>query len=339
MLFWKNHWRGICALVFILTLFPSVIFAYDGKVGYSVRAILPPNQIDQSLSYFDLLMKPGEKQDIQVEVFNSSSSDTEINIYITNAVTSRNGLIDYTNVSPVLDESILYPLTELATIVDSPIYIPAKKSKIVVIKLKMPNEKFQGTILGGIYFEKEMNNDNGSQENVQITNKGCYVLGLKLSMEDSKTLLPELCLKNVKPGLINYRTAIIADIQNKSPVIVTDLEIQAKVFNKKGKKQFERNVKNYQMAPNSTMGFMLDLENSKLLPGDYMMEIDAVATKGQWQWKREFIIDEEEADELNKTAVGVKKKKKYGRKIMMGIVLVGLLFIVIRRTWKGRIKE
>lgn len=338
MFTWKKVWAGIFILVLLAALFPSLAFANEGEVGYSVRAVIPDNQIDKNISYFDLLMEPGQKQKIQVEVFNSSNKDTEIDIHITNAVTNRNGLIDYTNLEPVLDESLLYPMTEIATVMENTIYVPAKQTKVVTIQLKMPKEEFAGIILGGIYFEKRMSRENGNPDSIQIANKCSYVLGLKLT-EMNTEIKPDLYLKSVKPDLVNYRTTMIAKIQNRAPVIVDDLEICAKIFDKKGKELFERNVDNYRMAPNSSLDFMIDLENNKLLPGDYNIKIHANSENNQWEWEQAFTIEKGEANQLNKTAVQTEKDNNYLIYVIAVCLFIILILIVVNIQLRKRNKE
>ncbi|MEN2666160.1 WxL protein peptidoglycan domain-containing protein [Listeria aquatica] len=46
--------------------------AAAAEMNFAVQAIIPGNQIDKSQTYFDLRMKPGQKQDIEVELRNDT---------------------------------------------------------------------------------------------------------------------------------------------------------------------------------------------------------------------------------------------------------------------------
>ena len=71
---------------------------------------------------------------------------------------------------------------------------------------------------------------------MQIQNKYAYVIGVQLSENDHE-VYPDLQLKNIKPQLVNYRTAVVATIQNSEPVIIRNLNVQASVL-KKGIQKF-----------------------------------------------------------------------------------------------------
>ena len=87
-------------LVTIL-IFPTRIlftisgYAQEGDVEFSVKALIPDNQIDTKKSYFDLRMKPKQKQEIETILYNSSDEEMNIKISVYNATTNQNGLIVY----------------------------------------------------------------------------------------------------------------------------------------------------------------------------------------------------------------------------------------------------
>ncbi len=309
---------------------------YAGEVNYSVRAIIPENQLDKQQTYFDLRMKPGQKEVINVEIFNSSNEDTNINVYITNPITTRNGLIDYSKTNARTDKSLKVPITEIATIEKNTVKVPARGSRVVPIQLVMPEEEFDGIILGGIYFEKIPKQE--ETKVIQIKNKYSYVLGLKLS-ETDKEIKPKLYLKSVKPGLVNYHTAVIANIQNSEPVMVGYLKINAKVYNSTGKEINKVNVENYQMAPNSVMPFPIDWHNKELTPGKYKLKLHAVYGKQSWNWTKEFVIQDKEAQHLNKQAVEIQKEPiNFTLYVILGLslIIIILVAIIFKLTRKNR---
>ena len=66
-------------------------------------------------------------------------------------------------------------------------------------------------ILGGLHFEK-VNQEDESSQAVQIQNKYAYLIGIQLSENDHE-VNPDLQLKNITPQLVNYRTAVVANIK------------------------------------------------------------------------------------------------------------------------------
>ncbi len=317
-------------VLLLLLLYPfnlSAVSANDETVGYSVRAIIPENQLNREVTYFDLRVEPNQKQVINVEILNSSQEDIEIDIHITNPITNSNGLIDYTNVEAKPEESLKIPIIEIATVEEKTVSIQAGKSVILPIYLEIPKEEFLGIILGGIYFEKKMDKDEGKKkEGVQITNKYSYVIGLKLK-ESDREVEPDLLLKSVKPALVNYRTAVIAKIQNSAPTIAEKLAINGILYNSKGKEVRRIEVENYRMAPNSSMDFVIDWEKKELKPGKYTLSMHANSGMQNWDWEDEFTIPKEQAQLLNEEAIEI--NKDYSLAIYLGFSLIVLILLSI----------
>ena len=65
--------------------------------------------------------------------------------------------------------------------------IPAKSTITLDVNVEMPNESFDGVILGGLYFkEKENDKEKKSAKEVQIENKYAYAIGVVLRKRTPK---------------------------------------------------------------------------------------------------------------------------------------------------------
>lgn len=319
-------------ILFVVMGMPQ-IKANAEDVGYAVRAVIPDNQVEKNQTYFDLRMTPEQKQTIKVEIYNSRTKDMNIDVYITNPITNRNGLIDYTDPKAIVDKSLKVPITKIASMNEKTVKVPAKGSITVPIQLDMPKDKFDGIILGGIYF---VNHDvEKTAPNQQITNKYGYVIGLKLSETDKK-IIPSLHLTSVKPGLVNYRPAVIANIQNSAPVIVNNLSLNAKIYSSNGAVMDQKDVNEYRMAPNTTMPFAIDWKENKLTPGKYTLKLQAKTGKQKWDWTKEFVIPGKEANNLNKNAVTVQNGKNYVWYLVTCFAVI--IFILLAYIYKLRKK-
>lgn len=324
----------IYILLSLLSINVSKVSANDELVGYSVRALIPDNQIHKDLTYFDLLVTPKQQQIINVEIFNSSEEDIEIDVYITNPKTNRNGIIDYTDIKSKPDESLKVPITEIATIQQKTIAVPKGETRIVPINLQIPEKEFDGTILGGIYFEKKVKEQEQKAEGVQILNKYSYVLGLKLT-ENERKIAPELHLQSVKPELVDYHTSIIAKLQNSTPVTIENLAINAIIYNSKDKEENRLEVEGYKMAPISTMDVVFDWKNRELKPGTYKLKLHANVGSNNWDWEETFTIEKEEAQALNEKAIEL--TKDYTMYIVIGfsaitMILLGIITWLLRKN-------
>ncbi|WKB35145.1 DUF916 domain-containing protein [Terrilactibacillus sp. S3-3] len=116
--------------------------------------MIPNNQLDKRQTYFDLKMKPQQKQVIQVRVDNLSNKKITVIPSITNASTTIYGDINYTDQKAKPDKSMRVPLSSVAKTAKS-IMLKAHESKMLNIHIVMPKKKLDGVILGGIHFQKK----------------------------------------------------------------------------------------------------------------------------------------------------------------------------------------
>lgn len=313
----------------ILAGTPSLkqVQAAENEVGYSVQAILPENQKNPKVTYFDLQVEPGKQQDLQVQIFNHENTELTVEITPTAASTNRNGLIVYED-REKFDASLKYPLPELVDMESSTVTIPAEETKVVTVQLTVPEETFDGVILGGLHFEKVPEEDpESNEEGISIENRYAYVIGLQLS-ENDEPVEPQLEQKSIEPSLVNYRTAVIAQIQNPQPLLMGGVEISAQVFEEKSTAPIkEQKMEDVSFAPNSTMDFVIDWENRSLEPGDYRLEMAAVEGDKIWEWSETFTITGE-ASEISAEAVEL-EEELFDPMILFIVIGVLILMVII----------
>lgn len=320
---------------------PTSVQASSNIVDFSVQAKIPENQIDKTKSYFDLKLDPGQLQVVEIEVFNNNRTKIETFIAdVTFATTNDNGLIDYSPKSfKKADQSLKFPIVDLVNEPHKEINIPPGKSKTVTFTFKMPNQKFNGVLLGAIHFKKKIDKTKTkkSSETIQINNQYAYVIGVKLT-ETMKKVNPELHLIKIKPKLVNYHTAITANIQNSEPTIVQGMKIDAKIFKDGSNKiLYSSNKTGLSMAPNSNFDYAIDLKNNQIQPGIYRLKMKAIIGEQIWVWDEVFKIGNE-AKELNDKAVEV-KQNYFWLYFSVGIFLTLVLSIIIFYIAKKRKKE
>lgn len=192
----------------------------------------------------------------------------------------------------------------------------------------MPDKDLEGFLLGGILIRKEFEEEN-SQGGVQISNEYAYVIGLQVT-EDEQVVSPHLNLKEIYPELVNYRTAIVAELQNDQPVIIGDVDIEAEVYkeNKPDEVFKTASIESGQFAPNSTMEFVIDWENQYLEPGDYRLKMTATDSNQEWEWDEPFTITDEEG-QISEDAVELEENTWLTPQLFIGVVVVLLIIIVV----------
>lgn len=309
-------------------LYPSLGHA-EKSMGFSVKANIPENQIDKTLTYFDLKMEPNQKQEITLTVSNSGEEKATIIISPNIAMTNQNGVIDYSKGKGKIDSSLKNPITSIIS-KEQEVTLEPKETKEVPFTLKMPAEKFDGVILGGFYISKKEDGEisKEKEKDVQIKNKYSYVIGLQLR-ENTNEVKPVVKLNHIKPALLNYRTSVTANLQNTKATIIRDLTINAKVMKKGSSKILhETSKKNLSMAPNSNFDFPINWDNKSLDPGTYTLNMLAQSGSDKWEFTKDFKISSKESGNLNKEAVELEKSEPNWF-LIIGLVAGSVVLLIL----------
>lgn len=306
-----------------------IIGQAEESMAYSVKANIPENQINKTLTYFDLKMEPGQEQEISLTVSNSSDKEASISISPNIAMTNQNGVIDYSQFKPKLDSTLEIPLNSIIS-GKQDVTLAPNETKQIPFTIKMPEKAFEGIILGGFYISKEtINNSSKEEKDVQIKNNYSYVIGIQLR-ESLNEVTPELKLNKIKPALLNYRTAVTANLQNTEATLIKGLNVHAKIW-KKGSSKILHEIKktDLSMAPNSNFDFPISWDNQILEAGSYTLKLEASSGEHKWNFEEDFMISAKESRSLNKEAVELEKKDPDWFMIIVIVALITLIGIIL----------
>ncbi|MBC2371558.1 DUF916 and DUF3324 domain-containing protein [Listeria booriae] len=306
----------------------------QAAANFSVTAVIPDNQIDKTKTYFDLRMKPGQKQDLEVVLKNDTDKEITIETNANTAVTNDNGIVDYSQTDPKLDKSLKTPFSSIAK-TDDEVVLPKNSSKTIKVTVTMPAESFDGIILGGLQFIEKEGDDakKDGGEGVQIKNRYAYVVGVQLSENDT-VVEPDMKLHEIKAQQINYRNAVTANLQNPEATLIKPLAIDAKVY-KSGDDQVLHQAKRdgLRMAPNSNFNYAIDWENQPLKVGKYRLKMVATSGDKTWKWDEEFTIKGDDAKKYNETAVDLEKDYTWWYIAGGALAVILLVFLAF---WLGK---
>jgi len=330
---WWINFSFLYLLSFIVITMPAV--KAEERVGFSVQAELPENQRDQRVSYFNLQVEPNQEQTLNITIYNHENEEITVQGDIHNASTNSNGLVVYEEQEEI-DPSLENPMTELVSLEASEWTIPAGESLTVTAALEVLEEEFDGIKLGGFHFIKALSEE--EMENAgTIQNQYAYVIAIQLSQNDDE-VMPNLNFINVKPGLVNHRTAIITEIQNDQPILMGDLAIEAQVYRENENEPLgEAQLSDAMMAPNSTMEFVMDWNNRRLEVGKYRLEMIADDGQESWEWQEAFEISEE-SEELNEEAVVLEAEENNNWLYIINIITL-ILFIIVLLIYIRKLKR
>ncbi|EDO1145911.1 DUF3324 domain-containing protein [Listeria innocua] len=341
----KKIFAIIFACTFAIICLPNQHAEVAEGNSFSVKAILPANQAS-SVTYFDLQMEPKQKQKLDVEITNQSKEQMTINCVANTAITNEMGYVDYSIPKTKPDETLKYPFVDITEVSDSEITLEPNETKIWSVNIQMPEESYDGIILGGLHFKektKEKTEKETKQEKeVQIKNEYAYVIGVKLT-EKTTIVKPELALNQIKAGSRNYRNVVEINLQNTKATLVGGLAVDAKIY-KQGSEKVLHEAKrtDLSMAPNSNFNYSVNWENQELKPGKYKLHLVAKNKDDKWEWTKDFTISSDEAKKANDKALGLEKDYTWlyiTGGILLLLILITVTYLIGRRTAKKKDDE
>ncbi|MBD7936427.1 DUF916 and DUF3324 domain-containing protein [Cytobacillus sp. Sa5YUA1] len=301
------------------------------EFNFAVETEIPENQINKDKTYFDLMMDPGSKQDLIINLRNDTDSDVKIHPIIQSATTNINGVVEYGLNDIEKDPTLKYKMDDIVK-VENEIIIPANGTYELKLTVEMPKEEFDGILAGGITLQEvveETNTTNKNNKGMSIKNNFAYVIAILLR-ENNNDISPKLKLNDVFPDQVNSRNVIMANIQNIKSIYINKMAIKATITEKgKAEVLYEANKENLQMAPNTNFNFPIALNGERLAAGDYILDITVQSNGEKWHWKREFKIDGETAKKLNESDVTIQNDFTWLYVLCGALILLSTLIILI----------
>lgn len=328
----KNFKKVIVMLTLFfvgITIYTSPVSAEEtNKTGFTKRVIHPDNQLTDGEA-LNLLMKPGQKQKVTVELKNFSDKETTIEVKLSGARTSGSGSLEYGPSDFKKDKSMEYDLPDLVT-VPKEVKVPGNATADLILDITMPESSYEGVVTGGIeLMEKGKVMESENEKGASIDNKIAFLFGVSLRM-DEKKVKPDFDLRKVYPGQSNYRNAILIDLGSTQAMIARDMVLNVDI-SKKGKKDilYTRKKKEVSIAPNSILSFPIGLDGDMMKAGKYTADVLLKGYDREWHWTQDFEITNEQADSFNKSDVYAVQDNGINWKLILVIVFLILLLLLI----------
>jgi hypothetical protein len=353
--------KTLVLLAFIFGIFGvfSLNVSAQTNTAYTIQKIPSGSEINEQASFFDLKLAPGQKQTIQTLIRNTSAEEILVVNQVFTAFTNENGEIDYTRQAESYDSSLQVRMSDIAKVKASDIQtlIPAGEERIVSVDIQMPENVQDGVLLGSWHFqEKEQEAENTASEGVVINSQYAYALAIKITV-DSEVSAPNLNLLGITSGMVNYRKAFLAQLQNNLPALLTRVRIEGRVTARNSfDTLYEHTMERVAFAPNSNFDFPVFLGEDRLKAGEYTYRIRAVTedikegfTGRTWEWNQDFTVLPEEAARVNSAAIndGIPPTRslldylsEYWWQAILALCLLFFFFILLfKRRKKEKEKE
>ena len=345
---------GILIIIAAMALPVTVICAATSTVGFSITPVLPENQQQNGSTFFDLLVYPGQEQDLVVVVHNENPDDIIVLVEAVTASTNRNGDVDYTSKKATMDETLQIPLEEMITIPQTHYTVPADSSLPISVTLNVPEQPFDGIVLGSIRVLKEITEEERAAGGM-IVNQFAYVVAVRLAQSrDAGNIQPDFALGEVTAELVNHRASIVAQIRNPTPRLSSGTNVTATIY-PKGSDQsiFSYDMPDVSFAPNSIFNLsFVDRAGYGIEAGEYTAKVCVEYLGETWDFERDFTITPQQAAVVNENAVnqqaqqsprlpvlagGIPQWVVYTGITVLSVMFIGLIILtvmVVRRNMK-----
>ncbi|MGH1775945.1 DUF3324 domain-containing protein, partial [Enterococcus raffinosus] len=186
------------------------------------------------------------------------------------------------------------------------ISIPENSSKEVTLKVKMPEKRQTGVIMGGIVVS-EQKEDTQKTKRISVGNTFSYTLGVLLTNDNDKTYQKNISLDltDVEAKLLDGRKIVEAKILNNNPYIFGTAKMEGKIMSDDSHQVVihEKKQEGISIAPFSIFPFQIDYGKDELTPGKYVFKGVVTTDEKKWHFIKKFEITGEQAKKINKESV------------------------------------
>jgi len=298
----------IILLAAMLILPKQFVFAEES--GFSVRPILPKEQIDP-VPYFHIPMNSNSTKTISVILKNHQKTSIQVQVDAANGFSNPYGNMNYANNEKTEFSEFLNNDYKVAKLIEYPKKVTLKpgEERVINFKVNVPNSVNEGQILGGIQFQAYIARDNNSSENsgdkasFGVKVKHRYTIGVLVELP--KKAASSLEIKKASISSSTNIPQILTEIWNSSPVITKGVAFKYQVFKKGGKNVlFEGQKDLFDFAPVTSMIVPVDWAYKNFQPGKYEVKVSLINKESRKVIK----------DQVNEFKVEKKKVVEYAKK-------------------------
>lgn len=319
--------------------------APEDQIPYSVEPVLPDNQVSDA-TYFDIEMAPGSTQELFVNVYNMSDQEIEVDISTNFAATNANGILTYDGAIEIFDESMEVLFDEIASVEDQTITVGPNDTEQVAIQIDIPEDGFDGQILGGIHFvmDSEYNPETEPEGGVGFVNEYSYSIGVNITEQQAEDeseqtdnltvdeIDPELVMEDASAEIVDYRIAVDGVYANQTPILISQLNFHGFVT-EQGEDEvlFEREIDSVSVGPNNQFHLPISTENQRIEPGEYTYHAVFENEDHYFEFQTDFSVSEELADQLEDESVDVASTglSNWWLGGLIGVIIVLIILVIV----------
>lgn len=342
-------------LIAILTMLP-ILSISTGKASaekneampFEIKVIAPKNQEKGIGSYYSLHTMPNQKQTIFLEIKNTKDYEITVDVNPANALTIKNGGIQYTEETKNTASEFIDPTYAMAKNikVQNIVTLKAKETIKVPIEITTPSGNL-GVYLGGISLtEHENPNDEKEGEGgFTIKNKTVVSIAIQLIMPNVDT--PKVAIGDSKIEFIPSGIQLLTKFENTSGLVIKTLKGKYTVYNKDQKEVFSGKIENFKMAPKTNVYYPVFWNADNITYGDHFVVTELELNGKMITKKNTFNIPKKEVKEYAKKQE-VKKpsveKEVWAWELwvvigVLVLIIISMFIYVIRSNRKNKEKD
>ena len=304
--------RVSCVVLILCLLLPGIAALSEEPApdGYAIHITIPENQISGDTGYYDLLVTPGQQQALTGTILNRADTEIEVLVQSNTAYTNENGLVQFDGLNDTNDESMAVDFSSITTVVepagydqptaddgsrkfDGVVYrVAAKGSTAFTLLVEVPEEGFDGAVLGGLMFTKLNQGDSDIESAFGLRNVYRYVKAVRLR-ESLDEVDPVFEMQSASASVDQVsRPLLHLGLRNPAPLLVHEITLRGSVYPASSEGAiftFERN--NISMAPNSAMLYNVKFDSKELPPsGEYRVSLELQYDDKIWKFEQPLII-------------------------------------------------
>lgn len=300
------------------------------RSGFSVQAILPEEQTDQDLGYFDLQTTPNSTHEVGVRLFGTGTESITVIVEVTNAYTANSGNIAYNKYNVQLYN---HKQTAVSDMVQGKrrqiVTLAPGETKEVKYTLKLPEAAYQGLALGAITATGKISAETSGQ--MTVNNQIAYSLGIVLRQGDSQSVVPAFKVGRVRPKIYSTEKGVGIKIANTAAMNASKVTMHTK-FYKDGKLVKTVNQSSIAMAPNSQFEHFVPI---KLHAGAYKIVGQIQSSNGgQQKFTKHLTVTKKQANK-KVTTIPSAETPKETHNIGWIVLFIALGIIVLAIIWIG----
>ncbi|MGX6962661.1 DUF916 and DUF3324 domain-containing protein [Vagococcus xieshaowenii] len=303
------------------------------NIPYNVVTKIPENQINKQASYYDILVKPGQKQTFTMEIMNGADKEVDVIVEPITARTSQNGTVTYLKSKEPLSKTMKYSFEDLVSKKQT-VKLPARGKKNVTFTATMPDQTFEGMLLGGFNIrevddEKDDQNNVSVKEGMTITNKYSIVVAAQIRMDEKAVVKQNFSIEDVKVAEYGGSYSIFSELSNDSGTLIGGYTFDATITDKDGDAIYKWSNEGFQMAPNSVFVIPQKVSPDTFPAGDYKLDMTVYSPDGKQKWplEKKFTIDRKERKKVLDTVVV--DKGKDNSTLMYVLIAIGIMIIIL----------